>query len=79
MAADAVTTMKLTTSTRDRLRSHAAAGESLEDVVVHALDVYEAAQFWAQAEAWAAAETNEERAERKASEAEWDSLVDGLR
>jgi hypothetical protein len=77
--AEAVTTMKITTDTRDRLRTHAASGETLEDVVVHALDVYEAAQFWTQAEAWAAAETPAERNERKASEAEWDTLMDGLR
>lgn len=77
--ADGVTTMKITTATRDRLRTHAAAGESLEDVVVHALDVYEVEQFWARAEAWAAAETPAERAERKAAEAEWDALMDGLR
>ena len=77
--ADAVTTMKITTATRDRIRTHAATGESLEDVVVHALDAYEAAQFWARAEAWAAAETPTERAERKASEAEWDAQLDGLR
>ena len=64
--ADAVTTMKITTTTRDRLRTHAASGESLEDVVVHALDAYESAQFWARAEAWAAAETPSERAARKA-------------
>jgi len=76
---DSVTTMKVTSATRDRLRSHAASGESLEDVVVQALDAYEAAQFWARAEAWAAAETPAERAERKASEAEWDAFVDGLR
>jgi hypothetical protein len=77
--AEAVTTMKITTDTRDRLRTHAASGETLEDVVVHALDVYEAAQFWAQAEAWAASETPAERDERRASEAEWDKLMDGLR
>lgn len=77
--ADAVTTMKITTATRDRLRTLAAAGETLEDVVVRALDAYEAAQFWARAEAWADAETPTERAERKASEAEWDMLMDGLR
>jgi hypothetical protein len=77
--AAAVTTMKITTITRDRLRTHASTGESLEDVVVLALDAYEAAQFWARAEAWAAAETPAERDERKASEAEWDELMDGLR
>lgn len=73
-----VTTMKITTATRDRLRTHAATGESLEDVVVHALDAYEAARFWARAEAWAAAETSAERAGRKDYEAEWDALMDGL-
>jgi hypothetical protein len=77
--AESVTTMKITTATRDRLRGHAGAGESLEDVVVHALDAYESAQFWARAEAWAAAETAAERRERKASEATWDGLMDGLR
>ena len=77
--AGAVNTMKTTTATRDRLRGHASTGESLEDVVVRALDAYEAAQFWTRAEAWAAAETPIERAERKASEAEWDALMDGLR
>lgn len=77
--ADATTTMKVSTATRDRLRAHAAEGESLEDVVVHALEVYEEAQFWSRAEAWAAAETAHERDERKASETEWDALMDGLR
>lgn len=77
--AEVVTTMKITTETRDRLRTHVAPGETLEDVVVHALDLYEAAQFWTQAEAWAAAETPAERDARKASEAEWDALMDGLR
>ena len=71
--------MKITTATRDRLRTQASTGESLEDVVVRALDAYETAQFWARAEAWAAAETPSERSERKASEAEWDALMDGLR
>lgn len=77
--ADRVTTMKITAATRDRLRSHSTPGETLEDVVVHALDAYEAAQFWTRAEAWAAAETATQRAARKASEAEWDALVDGVR
>jgi hypothetical protein len=77
---ESVTTMKISTATRDRLCTHAAAGESLEDVVVHALDAYEAAaQFWARAEAWAAAEMPSERAARQGSESEWDALMDGLR
>ncbi|MFV0257441.1 MAG: hypothetical protein ACK5PP_03190 [Acidimicrobiales bacterium] len=76
---DRVTTMKITSATRDRLRMHATQGETLEDVVVHALDRYEAAQFWTRADAWAAAETAAERAERKASEAAWDASLDGQR
>ena len=42
-----VTTMKISTATRDRLRALGDAGESLEDVVVRALDAYESQQFWA--------------------------------
>ena len=76
---ESVTTMRITAETRDRLRTHASTGETLEDVVVHALDAYEAAQCWTRAEAWAAAETPAEREARKASEAEWDALMDGLR
>lgn len=76
--AGSVTTMKIAAVTRDRLRSHAAAGESLEDVVVRILGAYEATQFWDQAEAWAAAETPSERIARRSSESEWDALVDGL-
>ena len=47
-----VTTMKLSTATRDRLRALLRDGESLEDVVVAALDAYEAEQFWADVDAW---------------------------
>ena len=70
--------MKLTTATRDRLRSLGAEGDSLEDVVVAALDAYESQQFWAEAEAAAAAETPAQRAERKRVEAEVDAWMDGL-
>lgn len=71
--------MKITTGTRDRLRALGAEGDSLEDVVVAALDAYESQQFWASAEAADAAETPEQRAERKRIEAEVDAWVDGLR
>lgn len=74
-----VTTMKISTVTRDRLRELADANDSLEDVVVRALDAYESADFWARAEAWAAAETPDERQERRAADAEWDSLLDSIR
>lgn len=39
----------------------------------------QARQYWARLEAWAAAETPADRAERTASEAEWDTLMDGDR
>ena len=74
-----VTTMKITTATRDRLRALGADGDSLEDVVVAALDAYESQQFWAEAEAAAAAETPEQRTERKRVEAAVDAWMDGLR
>ena len=73
-----VTTMKITTATRDRLRSLGCAGDSLEDVVVAALDAYESQQFWAQAEAAAAAETAEQRNARKRLEASVDAWMDDL-
>jgi hypothetical protein len=73
-----VTTMKITKATRDRLRALAADGDSLEDVVVAALDTYESQQFWAEAEAAAAAETPEQRAQRRRIEAEIDVWMDGL-
>jgi hypothetical protein len=48
-------------------------------VVVAALDAYECQQFWVVAEAAAAAETPEQRAERKRIEAEVDTWMDRLR
>jgi hypothetical protein len=74
----AVTTMKITTATRDRLRALGDEGDSLEDVVVAALDAYESQRFWAAAEAAAAAETPEQRAERKRIEADVDAWTDRL-
>ena len=71
--------MKITTGTRDRLRALGAEGDSLEDVVIAALEAYESQQFWAAAEAAAAAETPEQRAERRRIEAEVDDWMDGLR
>ncbi len=71
--------MKISTRTRDRLRSLGADGDSLEDVVVTALDAYEAQQFWAAAEAAHAAETEAQRSERKRAEAEVDGWMDDLR
>ncbi|MFN0026787.1 MAG: hypothetical protein ACKV2O_06315 [Acidimicrobiales bacterium] len=73
------TTMKVSTGTRDRLRSLSREGQSLEDVVVSALDAYERQLFWSSAEAAAARETIEARAERKRIEAEVDGWMDDLR
>jgi hypothetical protein len=74
-----VTTMKISTATRDRLRALGAVGDSLEDVVVAALDAYESQQFWAEAEAAAATETTEQRAHRKRTEADVDAWMNSLR
>ena len=73
-----VTTMKISTGTRDRLRALGADGDTLEDVVVAALDAYESQQFWAEAEAAAAAETPEQRSVRKRLEADTDAWMDSL-
>jgi len=74
-----VTTMKVTTETRDRLRALGSESDTLEDVVVAALDAYEAQQFWAAAEAAHAAETADQRSERKRIEAEVDTWMDDIR
>lgn len=74
-----MTTMKITTATRDRLRALGAEGVSLEDVVVAALDAYESQQFWTEADAAAAAEMPHQRAERKRVEADVDTWMDALR
>ncbi len=71
--------MKISTRTRDRLRSLGQDGDTLEDVVVTALDAYEAQEFWAAAEAAHVAETTEQRSERKRTEAEVDDWMDDLR
>jgi hypothetical protein len=73
-----VTTMKISIATRDRLRALGAENDTLEDVVVAALDVYESQQFWADAEAAAAAESPSQGARRKRVEAEVDAWMDGL-
>jgi hypothetical protein len=71
--------MKISTATRDRLRALGADGDSLEDVVVAALDAYESQQFWAEAAAAAAAETPEQRSGRKRLEADTDAWMDSVR
>ena len=73
-----VTTMKISSRTRDRLRALGNEGQSLEDVVVAALDVYESQRFWAEAEAAAAAESAAQRAARQRIEADVDAWMDGL-
>ena len=73
-----VTTMKITAATRDRLRALGSPADSLEDVVVAALDAYESQQFWAAAEAAAASETAEQRDKRRRLEASVDAWMDDL-
>lgn len=70
--------MKITTATRDRLRALGQTGDTLEDVVVAALEQYESSRFWARAEAAAGAETPAQRAERQRIEAGVDEWMDAL-
>ena len=79
MADAKVTTMKVSTATRDRLRALGAENDTLEDVVVAALDAYESQQFWAAAEAAHVAESPEQRSERKRIEAAVDDWMDEIR
>ena len=73
------TTIKLSVETRDRIR--ALGGDTYEDTIVEALDMYEDAQFWAQADAalaWRAALPEDERQALIAREAEADTAFDGI-
>lgn len=70
--------MKISVETRDRLRALGDRGDSLEDVVVAALDHYESATFWAAAEAAAAAESQHESAARLHRESAVDEWMDQL-
>lgn len=74
-----MTSMKISTTTRDRLRALGGDGKSLEDVVIAALDEYESRRFWEQAEAAVAAETPAQRKRRQRAEAEVDAWMDRLR
>ena len=73
------TTIKLSTETRDRIRAHG--GDTYEETIIEALDVYEDAQFWAQADAaaaWEASLPKEERERLKAEDAAIDAAFDGI-
>mgnify|MGYP001163048366 CR=1 FL=1 len=73
------TTIKLSVETRDRIR--ALGGDTYEDTIVEALDMYEDAQFWAQADAALAWRSSLPEAEREAliaREAEVDAAFDGI-
>lgn len=72
------TTMKISTSTRDRLRALGNDGDTLEDVVIEALDAYESQRFWVTAERAVASETPEQRAARKLIESDVDTWMDGI-
>jgi hypothetical protein len=77
-----MTSMKLSTETRDRVRALAAdPDDTLEDVVNEALDALESQRFWARAEAAAArraAAPPAERAAWEARNAEIDAWMDRL-
>ena len=73
------TTVKVSTETRDRIKSFG--GATLEDTIIEALDALEEREFWAQAERAATALrslTPEQRAQRKAAEDEIDRAFDGI-
>ena len=67
------TTVKLSVETRDRIR--ALGGDTYEDTIVEALDVFEADRFWAQADSAAAWRASLPAAERKRLD-ERDAAVD---
>lgn len=73
-----MTTMKVTIETRDRLRSLAGEGETLEDVVISALELLERDAFWSAAAAAAATETAEQRLARLEQDRDLDRWMDGL-
>ncbi len=57
------TTVKLSIATRERIR--ALGGDTYEETIIEALDVYEADRFWAQADAASASRASMSAAERK--------------
>ncbi len=75
----ASTTIKVSTDTRDRIRSYG--GETYEETIVAALDAFDAPGFWAQAQRaadWRQSLSATQRATLKAREAEIDRAFDGL-
>jgi hypothetical protein len=73
------TTVKVSTETRDRIKSFG--GATLEETIVEALDALDEQRFWAQAEraaAWRAGLSDAERAERRAREDALDAALDGI-
>ena len=75
----ASTTVKLSVATRDRIR--ALGGDTYEDTIVEALDVLEAARFWAQADAaaaWRHSLPDDERERLAARDADVDVAFDGI-
>ncbi|MGD9701981.1 MAG: hypothetical protein AB7Q42_04415 [Acidimicrobiia bacterium] len=73
------TTVKLSVETRDRIR--ALGGDTYEDTIVEALDVLEAARFWAQADAaaaWRHSLSDDDRARLVARDADVDAAFDGI-
>lgn len=74
------TTVKVSTETRDRLRTFN--GSTIEETINEALDALDAAQFWQQAEAhsaWRRSLSDERRAELEARDEALDSITSRLR
>jgi hypothetical protein len=73
------TTVKLSVETRDRIR--ALGGDTYEDTIVEALDVLEAARFWAQADAaaaWRSSLSDHDRERLAARDADIDAAFEGI-
>jgi hypothetical protein len=73
------TTIKLSIETRDRIRD--LGGDTYEETIVEALDAFEDARFWAQAEAaaaWEASLSEEERRRLRAETDAIDAAFDGI-
>ncbi len=73
------TTIKVSTETRDRIRAYG--GETYEATIIAALDAFDVAGFWAEAQRaaeWRGTRSATERALLDARESELDRVFDGI-
>ena len=72
------TSMRVSTSTRDRTRDLGNGDATLDDTLNEALDALEERRFWEQAEKWHAALTDAEKARIAAENDLLDDLFSGM-